>query len=190
MIILLLNTLIWVFLFFNHQHPINLAANTQRQPTLTLHPSRSYLQPGDSITVDCVSSDGRTPVQWKREGNQALPYNIRVSFDLFWVKNEENLILFYIFSNTAINWLFRMFMVQILDATFVFATQVMVNNLNQSMNWVSRKNHHVEEIFQTKLNTLKLVHRWYYIVIRATLTPAIIGQDNMVNSHLVKIFQV
>lgn len=37
------------------------------------------MRPGDSVTVDCVSSDGRVPVQWKREGNQALPHNIRVS---------------------------------------------------------------------------------------------------------------
>lgn len=51
----------------------------EKQPYLKLEPARSYLRPGDSIVVDCTSSSSSsTPVSWRREGGQSLPYNFRV----------------------------------------------------------------------------------------------------------------
>ncbi|XP_055550380.1 basement membrane-specific heparan sulfate proteoglycan core protein-like isoform X2 [Wyeomyia smithii] len=51
---------------------------SQSLPVLRLEPPVSYMNPGESIVVDCTSSAGtRVPVLWERVGGQPLPYNIR-----------------------------------------------------------------------------------------------------------------
>ena len=53
-------------------------------PYLTLEPSRSYLKPGDSIEVDCVSSESHyAHVVWEREHGQRLPQNFQVRITIF-----------------------------------------------------------------------------------------------------------
>lgn len=50
----------------------------QDLPTLQLEPSRSVVRRGDSVLVDCASSEGASvPVEWTRSGEQRLPYNVR-----------------------------------------------------------------------------------------------------------------
>ncbi|XP_035776536.1 basement membrane-specific heparan sulfate proteoglycan core protein-like [Anopheles albimanus] len=47
-------------------------------PILQLEPARSYVRPGESITVDCTSSAGsNVPIRWEKADGTALPYNIR-----------------------------------------------------------------------------------------------------------------
>lgn len=49
-------------------------------PHLKLEPSRSFLRPGDSITVACTSSAGpHAEIIWEGLGGSPLPYNFRVS---------------------------------------------------------------------------------------------------------------
>uniref|UniRef100_W4VRB4 Putative heparan sulfate proteoglycan 2 n=1 Tax=Corethrella appendiculata TaxID=1370023 RepID=W4VRB4_9DIPT len=51
---------------------------TDHLPVLKLEPSRSFLRPGDSLTVECSSSAGpHVNVKWERQGENRLPYNFR-----------------------------------------------------------------------------------------------------------------
>ncbi|XP_050085737.1 basement membrane-specific heparan sulfate proteoglycan core protein isoform X14 [Anopheles aquasalis] len=59
-------------------------------PILQLEPARSYVRPGESITVDCTSSAGESvPIRWEKADGTALPYNIRQDGNRLFIANAR-----------------------------------------------------------------------------------------------------
>lgn len=109
-------------------------------PSIKLEPARSYLHPGDSITVDCKSSSPDSTVTWKREGDQRLPSNIRVSTN----SNRKSLrilnviqicfLCFSIYSNKVFNCSSQMHKKVMPEDIFAFAVLAMAKNLSPNTN--------------------------------------------------------
>ncbi|XP_035902063.1 basement membrane-specific heparan sulfate proteoglycan core protein isoform X6 [Anopheles stephensi] len=59
-------------------------------PYLQLEPAYSTVRPGESLVVDCSSSDGTgVPIRWEKSDGSSLPYNIRQEGNRLYIQNAR-----------------------------------------------------------------------------------------------------